>query len=81
MGKAARIVSVLPKTIETDGAALVECIHCNGSGRDPVGADGYEPDEGPCYLCSGVGKISQSQKAETIRLAEECKGSGLVYSH
>lgn len=57
-------------TCETDSAVLVKCIHCNGSGRDPIGADGYEPDEGPCYLCEGNRTITKALKDETIRVAE-----------
>jgi hypothetical protein len=44
---------------------LVLCIHCVGSKTDPC-----DDDEKPCYLCGGVGRISEELKQKTIEEAE-----------
>ncbi len=50
------------------GAGMVVCIHCSGTGLDPI-------DPGSCYLCDGKKKI-------TLELAERtCKAAETISPH
>lgn len=45
---------------------LFTCIHCNGSGLDPIEKEGHAANTHPCYLCDGKKKITVEKRARTL---------------